>query len=306
MSKEITMKSNKIKKSKPRIIFEVFNYTFLAALAIFCLLPVLHVLFSSLSDPNWLNTQGGMVLWPHGFNIEGYKRVFQNEQLIRGFLNTFFYVGVSTALGLVITIISGYVLSRKNLLWGNVIMFFISFTMLFSGGIVPTYIIIQKLHMLDTRLSIILPSCVSTFNLIMMRTAFAAVPSELEESAKLDGASNLTIIFRIMLPLVKATVATITLYYVIAHWNSWFSAAMYLKDRMKYPLQLVLREILIMNDTTSTASDAASMAITESADTYKQLVKYCTIIVSSLPMIIIYPFVMKYFKSGVMVGSIKG
>lgn len=306
MSKEITMKSNKIKKSKPRIIFEVFNYTFLAALAIFCLLPVLHVLFSSLSDPNWLNTQSGMVLWPHGFNIEGYKRVFQNEQLIRGFLNTFFYVGVATALGLVITIISGYVLSRKNLLWGNVIMFFISFTMLFSGGIVPTYIIIQKLHLLDTRLSIILPSCVSTFNLIMMRTAFAAVPSELEESAKLDGASNLTIIFKIMLPLVKATVATITLYYVIAHWNSWFSAAMYLKDRMKYPLQLVLREILIMNDTTSTASDAASMAITESADTYKQLVKYCTIIVSSLPMIIIYPFVMKYFKSGVMVGSIKG
>lgn len=298
--------NRKIRKSGARIVFEIFNYLFLALFAILCLLPVLHVLFSSLSDPNWLNTQSGLVLWPHGFNVEGYRRVFQNEQLMRGFLNTFFYVGSATILGLIITIISGYVLSRKNLLWSNVIMFLISFTMLFSGGIVPLYIVIQKLHLLDSRLSIILPSCISTFNLIMMRTAFASVPMELEESAKLDGAKDLTIIFKVMLPLVKATVATITLYYIIAHWNSWFPAAMYLRDRMKYPLQLVLREILIMNDTTSTAADAASAVITDSADTYKQLVKYCTIIVSSLPMIVIYPFVMKHFKTGVMIGSIKG
>ena len=230
--------------------------------------------------------------------------MFENEQLIRGFLNTLIYVSAATVIGMLITIVGAYVLSRQDLLWGNVIMFLISFTMLFSGGIVPLYIVIQKLHMLDTPWAIILPMCVSTFNLIIMRTAFASVPAELEESAKLDGAGDLTIIFRIMLPLVKATVATIALYYIVAHWNSWFPAAMYIKDRALYPLQLVLREILIINDTTTTAASAGEVAA--NLDVYRQLVKYCTIIVSSAPMVILYPFVMKYFKSGVMIGSIKG
>lgn len=295
---------NKIKKSKGRIVFEIINYTFLTLFGIICLLPVLHVLFASMSDPNWLNTQSGLILWPHGFNLEGYKLVFGNQQLIRGFMNTILYVASATIIGMLITIVGAYVLSRKDLLWGNVIMFLISFTMLFSGGIVPLYIVVQKLHMLDTPLSIVLPVCVSTFNLIIMRTAFASIPDEMEESAKLDGAGDLTIIFRIMLPLVKATVATIALYYIISHWNSWFPAAMYLRDRALYPLQLVLREILIINDTTTTAASASEVA--GNMDIYRQLVKYSTIIISSAPMVILYPFVMKYFKSGVMIGSIKG
>lgn len=296
-------KSNKIKKSKARIAFEIFNYIFLTVFGILCLLPMLHVLFSSFSDPNWLNTQSGLILWPKGFNVEGYKRVFSNQQMIRGFLNTFVYVGASTVIGMIMTIIGGYVLSRKNLLWGNAIMFMISFTMLFNGGIVPLYMVVQKLGMLDTGWSVILPTCLSTFNLIMMRTAFAGVPDSLEESAKLDGAGDLIIIFQVMLPLVKATVATVALYYVIGSWNSWFPAAMYIKDRALYPLQLVLREILILNDTTSSSTSGDLAA---NADIFRQLVKYCTIIVSSAPMLVIYPFVMKYFKSGVMVGSIKG
>ena len=182
-------------------------------------------------------------------------------------------------------------------------MFMISFTMLFNGGIVPLYMVVQKLGMLDTGWSVILPTCLSTFNLIMMRTAFAGVPDSLEESAKLDGAGDLIIIFQVMLPLVKATVATVALYYIIGSWNSWFPAAMYIKDRALYPLQLVLREILILNDTTSSSTSGDLAA---NADIFRQLVKYCTIIVSSAPMLVIYPFVMKYFKSGVMVGSIKG
>lgn len=295
---------NTIRKSKGRIVFEILNYTLLTAFGIICLLPVLHVLFASLSDPNWLNTQNGLILWPHGFNLEGYKMVFKNQQLIRGFVNTIIYVASATIIGMLVTIVGAYVLSRKELLWGNVIMFLISFTMLFSGGIVPLYIVIQKLHMLDTPMAIILPMCVSTFNLIIMRTAFASIPADMEESAKLDGAGDLTIIFRIMLPLVKATVATIALYYIIGHWNSWFPAAMYLRDRALYPLQLVLREILIINDTTTTAASASEVA--GNMDNYRQLVKYSTIIISSLPMVVLYPFVMKYFKSGVMIGSIKG
>lgn len=303
MSHSTSAVHNKIKKSKARIAFEVFNYAFLTIFAVICLLPMLHVLFSSLSDPNWLNTRSGLILWPNGFNLEGYKRVFNNQQLIRGFLNTFIYVGAGTMIGMILTIIGGYVLSRRNLLWGNTVMFLISFTMLFSGGIVPLYMVVQKLNLLNSMWAVILPTCLSTFNLIMMRTAFAGVPDEIEESAKLDGAGDLTIIFRIMLPLVKATVATVALYYIIGNWNSWFPAAMYLKDRALYPLQLVMREILILNDVTSTTS---SGEMTANADIYRQLVKYCTIIVSSAPMLVIYPFVMKYFKSGVMVGSIKG
>ncbi len=301
------MATKTIRKSSARIIFEAINYTMLTGFGVLCLLPVIHVLFCSLSDPNWLNTQAGLVLWPHGFNLKGYELVFKNQQLIRGFLNTVFYVVASTGLGMVLTIIGGYVLSRQGLLWGNVIMFLMSFTMLFSGGIVPLYIVINKLHLLDTRWAIILPACVSTFNIILMRTAFAAVPKEMEESATLDGAGELTIIFKIMLPLVKATMATVALYYIIGHWNSWFPAAMYLKNRKLYPLQLVLREILIINDSSSNAQAGASAGeYAGNLDVYKQLVKYSTIIISSIPMIAIYPFVMKYFKQGVMVGSIKG
>lgn len=299
--------NNKIKTSKARVAFNVFNYIFLTAFAVACLLPVVHVLAASFSDPNWLNTKSGLILWPSGFNVEGYKLVFANAQLLRGFVNTFFYVTAATVIGMLITVVGAYVLSRKDLLWGNVIMMLISFTMLFSGGIIPSYIVVQKLHMLDTCWAVILPMCVSSFNLIIMRTAFASVPPALEESARLDGAGDLVVIFQVLLPLVKATVATIALYYIIAHWNSWFQASMYLQDRKLYPLQLVLREILIINDTTSTS--AANMSAADAAsnmDVYKQLVKYCTIIVSSAPIIAVYPFVMKYFKSGVMVGSIKG
>ena len=293
----------KIKKSKSRIAFEIFNYTILTLFAVICLLPMLHVLFCSVSDPDWLNTQAGLVLWPNGFNLEGYRRVFSNRQLIRGFLNTIFYVTGGTLIGMALTIVGGYVLSRKDLLWKNAIMFLISFTMLFNGGIVPLYVVVNKLHMLDTVWAVMLPTCMSTFNLIMMRTAFAGIPDSLEESAKLDGADDWTIMVKIMLPLVKATIATVALYYIIGNWNSWFNAAMYLKKRDLYPLQLVLREILILNDTTSVSSSGEMAA---NADTFKNLVKYCTIIVSSVPMLVVYPFVMKYFKSGVMVGSIKG
>lgn len=302
-------KNTKIKTSGARIAFNIFNYIFLTAFAIVCLLPVLHVLAASFSDPNWLNTKSGLILWPNGFNVEGYKLVFANSQLMRGFLNTFFYVFAATVIGMLITVVGAYVLSRKDLLWGNVIMMLISFTMLFSGGIVPSYIVVQKLHLIDTCWAVILPACVSSFNLIIMRTAFMSVPPSLEESARLDGASDLVVIFQVLLPLVKATVATIALYYIIGHWNSWFQAAMYLQDRKLYPLQLVLREILIINDTTSSAASASSVSAVDAAanmDVYKQLVKYCTIIVSSAPIIAVYPFVMKYFKSGVMIGSIKG
>lgn len=301
----VTPKENRIKSSLSRKLFVGFNYTLLTALAIIFILPVIHVFFSSISDPYWLNTKSGLVLYPHGINFTGYRLVFNNKDLIRGFGNTLIYVTSATVLGLVVTIIGAYVLSRRDMLFADMIMMLISFTMIFGGGIVPSYIIMQKLSLLNTRWAVILPACVSTYNLIIMRTAFQTVPPALEESARLDGAGDLTVIFQVLLPLVKASAATIALYYIIAHWNSWFQASMYLQNRELFPLQLVLREILIVNDANTAASMTTLDAVSD-ANAYKQLVKYAVIIVSSAPMLVVYPFVMKYFESGVMVGAVKG
>lgn len=289
-------------------IFDILNHLLFLAVIIACILPVLHVIFASFSDPSWVLTQRGFIWHPYKLTFGGYRLVFSNKTLMLGYLNTFIYVFASTAIGMFMTVLAAYALSRKDFIWANTAMFYISFTMLFSGGIVPLYIIVtQNLHMYDTRWSVILPVCVNAFNLIIVRTAMSAVPESLEESAMLDGAGRFTILFKIILPLCKATLATVILYYAVQHWNSWFNAMIFLKDRNKYPLQLVLREILIANDTTSTNSAVLSSA-QDSADTilYKQLIKYCSIVVSVVPVFIFYPFIQKYFESGVMIGAIKG
>ena len=284
--------------------FLIFDYIILGIMALVCLLPVLHVAFASFSDPAWVMSQSGLILFPHGFNIDGYKMVFSNNQLMRGYANTIFYVVVATLLGLLITVLGAYPLSKKELLFSNALMFIISFTMLFNGGMVAFYIVVKNLGLLDTRWAVILPTCVNAFNLILVRTAMSTIPKALEESAMLDGASYVRVLFQIELPLIKATLATVILYYAVAHWNSWFNASIFLKNRALFPLQLILQEILIANDTASTATQSGEVA--GSADLYKQLIKYCTIMVATVPVLCFYPFVMKYFEKGVMIGSIKG
>lgn len=284
-------------------IFKVFNHLFLAALAVLCLLPMLHVAFASFSDAAWVMNHSGLILWPHGFTLEGYKLVFGTKQLLNSYGNTFFYVFCATGLGMLVTVLGAYPLAKKDVLWSNVVMLGISFTMLFNGGIIPFYMVVKNIGLYNSRLALIIPTCVSAFNLILVRTAIASIPPALEESAKLDGAGPVRILFQIILPLVKATLATVILYYAVAHWNSWFNASIFLTDRNKFPLQLILREVLINNDSSSTASSGELAGM---ADLYKQLVKYCTIMVASVPILVFYPFIMKYFKSGVMIGSIKG
>lgn len=286
-------------------IFLVFDYILLGGFALICLMPVLHVAFASFSDANWVMNQSGIILWPHGFSLEGYKLVFNTKQLMNSYGNTFFYVFASTGLGLLITVLGAYTLSKKEVLWSGALMLLISFTMLFNGGIITFYMVVKNLGLYNTRWAVILPSCVSAFNLILVRTAMASLPPALEESAKLDGAGPVRILFQITLPLIKATLATVILYYAVAHWNSWFNASIFLTERDKFPLQLILREILITNDTTS-ATNSSSGELAGMADTYKQLVKYCTIMVATVPVLCFYPFIMKYFKKGVMIGSIKG
>jgi putative aldouronate transport system permease protein len=243
---------------------------------------------------------------PLGFSLKGYELVFKNKDVINGFLNTIFYVVVGTSINLLLTSMSAYVLSRKDLLWGKFIMFMVTFTMFFSGGLIPLFLQVDRLGLYNTRWAIILPGAISVWNLILMRTSFLGIPDSLEESARMDGANDFTVLFRIILPVSKATLAVIALFYAVGQWNSWFNAMIFLRDRSKYPLQLILREILINNDTREMMSGAKGNAQFVRDDAYKSLIQYCTIVVATIPILFVYPFLQKYFVKGVMIGSIKG
>ena len=289
-------------------LFNILNSAFFALIIVVCILPVWHVLCASFSEAGWVLNQTGIIWRIEGFNLSGYQLVFADNRIWTGYLNTILYVFGNTLLGLFLTVMAAYALSRKDFLWANPLMFIISFTMLFSGGIVPTYLLVtQTLHLYDSRLALIIPTCMSAFYLILVRTALQNVPESLEESAMLDGAGRFTILFQIMLPLIKATLATVMLYYVIGNWNAWFNAMIYLRSRDKYPLQLILKDILV-TATDTMSVDTAVLSSSDSADSvlYKQLIKYCTIMVSTVPMFIFYPFIQKYFESGVMIGAVKG
>ena len=294
------------KKTFSHKVFNFVNLILMAAIAFICIAPILHVLFASISDPAMLMKNQGIILWPLGHpTIQGYVKVFQNENIISGYANTLLYVSLGTGLNMILTVLGGYALSRKNLLWKNLIMFLIVFTMWFSGGLVPTYMVVYKLGLIDTRSAVILPNAMSAFNLIIMRTGFSGIHASIEEASKIDGAGDFTTLFKIMIPLNKAVIAVIALFYLVFNWNQWFNALIYLPNkRQLYPLQLILREILIKNDLSSMLTAEAGKA--NEQDLYRQLVKYSTVIVATLPILCIYPFVQKYFVKGFMIGSVKG
>jgi len=292
------------RKTVGRVIFELINGLILIIIAASCLMPLLHVLFASFSDPRALARNEGVILWPLGEpTLKGYQLVFNNPNIITGYGNTIFYVVCSTLLGTLMCSIAGYILSRQGLMWKGVLMFFVTFTMMFNGGLVPYYMVVRNLGWIDKRIALIVPGCISVFNVIIMRTSFQSIPISLEESAKLDGAGHMTILFNIIIPLSKAVVAVIVLFIAVGSWNSWFNALIFIQTRKLYPLQLILREILVQNDTTKvmvTTNEFSNM------DLYKPLVQYCTTIVATAPILCIYPFVQKYFVTGVMIGSLKG
>ena len=296
----------KIKKSPARIAFLIFLYIFLTLLGLLFVIPVWHVVMASFSDAEILTSHTGIVWWPLGKpGVGGYKIVLSSPSIGSGYANTAFYVIVGTIISLVLTIMGAYALSRKTMKYRNVFMLFLSFTMLFNGGMIPTYMVVKDVvHLYDTRWAVIIPTAISVFNLIILRTAFQQVPESLVESAKLDGANEWTIMFRIIVPLSKATIAVILLYYAVGLWNSWFPAMIYLKGRDKYPLQLILREILLLNDSNSVVTTSADAV--KNLQLERKLVKYCTIIVSTVPIMCFYPFIQKYFTKGVMIGAVKG
>ncbi len=292
----------KINKSLSRRIFLVLDYLLLALIAIVCLAPMWHTLCASFSSPSALTANKNLLVYPVGkLTLKGYKIVFSNSSIWRSYLNTMIYVVGGTALGISMTSLAAYTLSRKYFKLANPLMLFISFTMLFNGGMIPNYILIKDLGLIDSRWALILPAAVNVFNLIILRTSFQGIPDSLEESAKLDGANDLDVFLKIVLPLSKASMAVIILFIAVMHWNSWFPASLYLTNRAKYPLQIILREILIDGSTNMTSAGAdASISI------YKALIKYCTVIVSTIPILIIYPAIQKHFTKGVMIGAIKG
>ncbi len=292
------------RKTVGSMIFDVCNYIFLAILALTCIYPMWHVLAGSISDPVLLTKHYGPILYPMGFSIEGYKVVFNNPNILSGYGNTIFYVVVGTVCRMITTMIGAYILSRRGFMFRKTMTFMMVFTMYFGGGMIPNFLVVKGIGLYDTRAAIIIPSLISTWNMIIMKTALQGVPASLEESAKLDGANDIVVLFRIILPVVKATVAVIALYYAVAEWNSWFSAMIYLRDSSKKPLQVWLREILLQNSTNAGNQNSAADADV-AAMFLEELVKYCTIIVATVPILCIYPFVQKYFVTGVMMGSIK-
>ena len=283
-------------------IFDFFNVLFLGLLTIAFLYPVWYVTVAAFSDPAQFLAHSGILLLPKGFSLSGLKMVLNSKSILSGYANTIFYVVAGTAVNILMTSMGAYVLSRRNLYIRRVLTLAIVFTMYFSGGLIPFYLAVNKYGLYNSRMALIIPTAISTWNLMVMRTAMMQVPDSLVEAAKIDGANDFTILFRVMLPVIKSTVAVMVLFYAVGHWNSWFNAMIFLKDRSKYPLQLILREILL----TGTMSDPSSLGGEDVHDVLvMNMLKYCTIVISTLPILCIYPFLQKYFVKGVMIGSVK-
>ena len=295
-----------IEKNTPsRIIFNIFNYGFMAIFAVACIAPIWHVLMASVSNPRMLMGSSGILWKPLGeITMKGYEIVLRNKDILAGYGNTIFYVAWNAIAGTVCTMVAGFLVSRHSFRLQLPLLLFILFTMMFSGGLIPSYMVIRSLGMLNTRWVMMIPGLMNAFYIVMMKSAFEQLPPSYEESAKLDGAGPLTILFKILVPLVKANIAVIVMFTVVMQWNSWYPASIYLpKTRELWPLQLFMREVLIQNDSAKILTGADAMA---KADLTTNLVKYCVTIVGTLPILCAYPFAQKYFVTGVTLGGVKG
>ena len=285
----------KIKESFGERVFQVFNYILLGLIGFVCLYPMWHVLMASFSDSTALTAHSGLLLWPIEFSLDAYKRVLSNQNIWTGYLNTIKYLVLGVSTSMVMTILGAYVLSRKDFLLRRPIMLAITFTMFFSGGTIPTYLNIQELGLKGSIWGIVLPFCIATYNMIILRTSFESLPESLLEAARIDGAGQLACLTRIVLPLSKATLAVIALYYGVAYWNGWFWPSQILEVKGDMPLAVVLRDILINAD----------MQQMDTGVTNMEGIKYATIIVATVPILCVYPFIQKYFAQGVMIGAVK-
>lgn len=292
-----------IKKKKNISLFTVINTLFMILIMFVMMYPLYYIIIASFSDPGELARTDGFLWKPlKPFTIAAYKAVFGEKMILVGFKNTAIQMILGVSLNMIMTIIGAYFLALRGPMLQNVIAMMIVFTMYFSGGMVPAYLNVKDLGMLNTVWSLIVPGAIGTGNLIIMKSGFRAVPVSLMESAELDGASHWQILLKVMIPLSKATIAVLVLYYGVSHWNAWFNASIYLQKRDLYPLQLVARNILVMSQTGGLTGGVSA----DNMEEYVEMLKYALIVVSTAPILVLYPFLQKYFVKGVMVGSVKG
>jgi putative aldouronate transport system permease protein len=297
------MASTTIRDTGGDRFFNAVTYGILALFLLVILYPLIYIVSSSISDPDAV-TSGQVWLWPVEPTLIAYQRIFREPALINGFLNSIFYTVVGTAINVVLTILAGYPLSRKDLPGRGVILFLFLFTTLFNGGLIPTYIVVGELGLLNTRWALILPSAIAVWNVIITRTYFqVTIPDELLEAAQLDGCSDFRFLWDVVRPLSGPIIAVNALFYAVAHWNGYFDALIYLTDPDLYPLQLVLRSILVQNETNlRMTGDIETQLMRENL---ADLLKYALIVVASIPLLVAYPFVQKHFVKGALIGSLK-
>lgn len=282
--------------------FEYFNTALMVLLMVVTLYPFVYIIFASFSDPWQFVSHRGVLFSPLGFSTAAYRAVLTNRMILYGFMNTAFNLIVGTSLNIFLTLIAAFAITRRRFIFKKPVTIMIVFTMLFTSGIIPRFLVIQQLGLYNNRFAMILPIAINVFNLIIMRTAILGLPDSLEEAATIEGANDFQVLFKIVAPLITTTIAVLVLYYGVSHWNQWFQALMYIQSRDKYPLQLVMREILINNatETFGSGSDHGDSQI------IGEIIKYAAIVVSTLPILAIYPLLQKHFVKGVMIGAIKG
>ena len=309
MKKEnYNMKTKPVKRCREDVIFDTVIFIILTLILFVVAYPLYWVIISSFSDPTAVSA-GKVLLRPMGFTLKGYAEVFKNSQVMRGFFNSIVITVVGVCVNLAVTLPTAYALSRDNFSGKKPITVFYMITMFFGGGMIPTYLVVKNMHLLNTIWALVLPGCLSVYNMIVARTFFKSnISEELYEAGEIDGCTQSRFFFQIALPLSKAIIAIMVLYYGVGHWNSYFSALLYISDQDKYPLQLVLRNILITNQTalSQTATTAAARAALQEQQQLIDVMKYSLIIISSVPVLILYPLVQKHFVKGVMIGSVKG
>ena len=303
MTKEGTRAGLKIKPTVDDRLFTLINDGLLLFAFLIVLYPLIYILSSAFSSPTAVSS-GRVILWPVDFSLEGFAAVFKHKAIVSGFANTIFYTAVGTAVNIFMTVLAAYPLSRRSMPGRRLILFLFTFTMIFNGGLIPSYMLNSQLGLINTRAVMIIPIALSVYNVIICRTFFeSTIPDELIEAAQIDGCSHIRIVAQIVLPLSKAIIAVLVLFYALSHWNSYFQAFIYLSDKSKYPLQIILRDILVLNSVSDIIADPALYAARQGM---AELLKYSLIIVSSAPFMVAYPFVSKHFVKGVMIGSVKG
>lgn len=294
------------RESRSDKLFIVLNYGFVVVLTAIMLYPLIFIVSASFSDPAYVNS-GRMWLWPRGVTLEGYERVFRNPEIWLGYRNTIFYTVVGVLINLFFTLPGAYALSRKDLAGRNLFTFIIVFTMFFQGGLIPSYLLVKSLGMVNTVWALLLPWAAGVFQIIVARTFFqTSVPRELEEAAEVDGCSTFRLFVAIVLPISRPIIAVLALFYGVMHWNQYFAALVYLTDRNLYPLQLFLREILVLNQMSAIMTDVSSLEAQLAMQRAADLIKYAVMIVAALPLLMVYPFLQRFFIKGMLIGSIKG